>query len=97
MIYASWSFDTFEKWIHEQAETMRKKGFRVDCHVVSNESGRLRVESSDNIGEVVVWSDGSAQQMIASLDSGSYLLESDGLKVGGARYDVFFRDFFSRF
>jgi hypothetical protein len=81
----SWSFYTFSAWLNAKAESFREKGLIVDLQAQDEirPSIRLRVEASSQLGELIVWSDGAAQEMVVDLGTGDFIYERDDIRLDG--------------
>jgi hypothetical protein len=94
----NWSFFSFSAWLKSKAESCREEGMVVDLQVQDEirPSIRLRIEVSSQLGELTVWSDGIAQEMIVDLGTGEFIYERDNIQLDGNWADcleVFFRQF----
>jgi hypothetical protein len=94
-----WSFQNFTEWLSQKAEKLKQQGCSVEFHVQTEmqSTARLRVENAAFLGELIVWENGHANQIIASLETGNYLFESDGKPVGSPPYDIALQRFFNYF
>ena len=97
----SWSFSSFSAGLKSKAESFRKVGVMVDIQVQDQirPSIRLRLEKSAQLGELTVWSDGIAQEMIVDLETGDFIYERDNTQLDenwADHLEFFFRQFDDR-
>lgn len=74
------------------------KGYLVELQMdgATGQSMRLRIESTDKLGELLLWDTMLYDEYVASLNTGDYLLESYGKVIDlstPSQLDTFFAHF----
>ena len=80
-----WAFDVFSAWLSNRAAALQDAGMSVEFQRQDGPraSVRLRAESLARIGELTVWSDGTAHEAVLDLSSGNFVYERDGTQLEG--------------